>query len=112
MFWLTAIVRPFKLDDLYEQLLSEGVRGMTVTEVKGVGTQHIDSEIYRGNSYSSMFLPKIKIELAVKESDMSRIIEKIIETSKTGKKGDGKIFVTRLESSLRIRTGETDHQAI
>lgn len=112
MFWLTAIVRPFKLDDLYEQLLNEGVRGMTVTEVKGFGNQKIDPEIYRGNTYTSLFSHKVKIELAVRESDISRIIEKIIDTSKTGKPGDGKIFVTKLEQTLRIRTGEIDQQAI
>ena len=112
MFWLTAIVRPYKLEDLYEHLLSEGVRGMTVTEVKGVGIQQIDPEVYRGNSYTSLFLPKVKIELAIKEVDLPRIIQLIIDTTKTGKPGDGKIFVSRLEQAIRIRTGEVDFEAI
>ena len=112
MFWLTAIVRPFKLDDLYEELVGEGVKGMTVTEVKGVGNQHAVPEIYRGNSYTSLFLPKVKIELAVQEEDVARVIQKIVDTSKTGKPGDGKIFVTKLEQTLRIRTGELDNEAI
>ncbi len=112
MLWLTAIVRPFKLDDVYEQLLEEGVSGMTISEVKGVGNQEGNSETYRGNTYSTAFLPKIKIELAVNEDDAPRIIQKITDICKTGQTGDGKIFVTKLEQTLRIRTGEMDRQAI
>lgn len=112
MFWLTAIVRPFKLEDVYEQLLEEGVHGMTVSEVKGVGNQEGNEEVYRGKSYKSSFLPKIKIELAVPEEDITRISQKISDICKTGKTGDGKIFITKLEKTLRIRTGEIDQQAI
>ena len=112
MFWLTAIVRPFKLSDVYERLLSDGVGGMTVTEVKGFGNQRADTEIYRGNTYTSRFVPKVKIELAVCEKDLEQVIQSIIEASKTGNPGDGKIFVYKLEQTLRIRTGEVDLEAI
>ena len=112
MFWLTAIVRPFKLSDVYEQLLSDGVGGMTVTEVKGFGNQRADTEIYRGNTYTSRFVPKVKIEMAVCEKDLERVIQTIVDASKTGNPGDGKIFVHKLESALRIRTGEIDLEAL
>jgi len=112
MYWLTAIVRPFKLSDLYERLISEGVGGMTVTEVKGFGNQRAETEIYRGNSYASRFVPKVKVELAICEDDLERVIQSIVESSKTGSPGDGKIFVKKLEQTMRIRTGETDNQAI
>ena len=112
MFWLTAIVRPFKLSEVYERLLDEGVGGMTVTEVKGFGNQRADTEIYRGNTYTSRFVPKIKIELAVSAEDLPRMIECISESSRTGSPGDGKIFVCKLESAYRIRTEEVDLQAL
>jgi len=112
MFWLTAIVRPFKLSDVYERLISEGVGGMTVTEVKGFGNQRADTEIYRGNTYTSRFVPKVKIELAVCEQDLDQIVQSIVEASQTGNPGDGKIFVYKLEQALRIRTGEVDLEAI
>lgn len=112
MYWLTAIVRPFKLSDVYERLLSDGVGGMTVTEVKGFGNQRADTEIYRGNAYTSRFVPKVKIELAVSEKDLERVVQSIVESSQTGSPGDGKIFVYKLEQALRIRTGEVDLEAI
>jgi len=112
MFWLTAIVRPFKPEDVYEQLLEDGVKGMTVSEVKGVGNQKGNEEIYRGKSHKSSFVSKIKIEMAVPEDDLSRITQKITDICKTGKTGDGKIFITKLEQTMRIRTGEIDLQAI
>jgi nitrogen regulatory protein PII len=112
MYWLIAIVRPFKLSDVYDRLISEGVGGMTVTEVKGFGNQRADTEIYRGNAYTSHFVAKIKIEVAVCEEELDRVIESIVEVSKTGSPGDGKIFVYKLESALRIRTGEIDLDAI
>lgn len=112
MYWLTAIVRPFKLSDVYERLVSEGVGGMTVTEVKGFGNQRADTEVYRGNSYTSRFVPKVKIELAVSETELDRIIQSIVDVSQTGNPGDGKIFVYTLEQALRIRTEEVDLDAI
>ncbi len=112
MFWLTAILRPSKLSDVYEKLLNEGVGGMTVTEIKGFGNQRADTEIYRGDSYINRFVPKIKIEIAVCEDALERVVQSIVEVSKTGSPGDGKIFVHKLESALRIRTGETDLDAI
>lgn len=112
MYWLTAIVRPFKLSEVYERLVSEGVGGMTVSEVKGFGNQRADTEIYRGNTYSSRFVPKVKIELAVSESELDRVVQCVVEASKTGNPGDGKIFVYKLEQTLRIRTGEVDLEAI
>jgi len=112
MFWVSAIVRPFKLSDVYEQLLRDGVGGMTVTEVKGFGNQRAETEVYRGNAYTSRFIPKIKIELAVSESELERVIQTIIDASKTGSPGDGKIFISKLNRAIRIRTGEIDLQAI
>jgi len=112
MFWLTAIVRPFKLSNVYEHLIDSGAGGMTITEVKGFGNQKSDKEIYRGNEYTSRFLPKIKIELAVSKENLEQVIQIITDTSKTGKPGDGKIFVFKLENAVRIRTGEIDLEAI
>ncbi len=112
MFWLTAIVRPFKLNDIYERLLEDGIGGMTVTEVKGFGNQKAKMEVYRGNSYTSRFVPKIKLEIAVSEDDLERVIHSIQQSSQTGSPGDGKIFVHRLKQATRIRTGEIDLQAI
>lgn len=112
MFWISAIVRPFKLNDVYEQLINEGVGGMTVTEVKGFGNQRAKAEIYRGNTYVNLFVPKIKIEMAVPADSLEAIIQTLITASKTGSPGDGKIFVYKLEQAVRIRTGEIDQQAI
>ncbi len=112
MYWLVAIIRPFKLNDVYEGLIEENIGGMTVTEVKGVGSQRADASIYRGNTYSNHFIPKIKVEVAVCESVLDAVIETISKCAKTGKPGDGKIFVYRLQQAYRIRTNEIDLGAI
>ena len=109
---VTAIIKPFKLDDVREALSAIGVQGMTVTEVKGYGRQKGHTEIYRGAEYAVSFLPKIKIEVAVKAEMADAVIEAISGKAKTGQIGDGKIFVTPLEQVLRIRTGETDSEAL
>ncbi|MGC8659121.1 MAG: P-II family nitrogen regulator [Desulfomonilaceae bacterium] len=107
-----AIIKPFKLDDVKEALHSLGVQGMTVTEVKGFGRQKGHKEIYRGAEYLVDFLPKIKVEVVVKTSLVSQVIEKIIAAARTGSIGDGKIFVTPVETVVRIRTGERDEDAL
>lgn len=112
MKMITAIVKPFKLDDIRDQLSDIGIQGLTVTEAKGVGRQKGHTELYRGTEYVVNFLPKVKIEIAVKDEDLDRAIETIIAAAKTGKIGDGKIFVSSLESVVRIRTGELDEEAI
>lgn len=109
---ITAIIKPFRLDDVREALSATGVQGMTVTEVKGYGRQKGHTEIYRGAEYAVSFLPKIKIEIAVKSEMTDAVIEAISAKARTGQIGDGKIFVTPLESVLRIRTGETDGDAL
>jgi nitrogen regulatory protein P-II 2 len=109
---VTAIIKPFKLDDVREALSAIGVQGMTVTEVKGYGRQKGHTEIYRGAEYAVSFLPKIKIEVAVKTEMADAVIEAISGKAKTGQIGDGKIFVTPLEQVLRIRTGEADGDAL
>jgi nitrogen regulatory protein P-II 2 len=109
---VTAIIKPFKLDDVREALSAIGVQGMTVTEVKGYGRQKGHTEIYRGAEYAVSFLPKIKIEVAVKSEMSDAVIEAISSKAKTGQIGDGKIFVTPLEQVLRIRTGEADGDAL
>ncbi len=109
---ITAIIKPFKLDDVREQLSTLGVQGMTVTEVKGYGRQKGHTEIYRGAEYAVSFLPKLKIEVAVKTELVAAVIEAIASKAKTGQIGDGKIFVTPLDQALRIRTGETDGDAL
>jgi nitrogen regulatory protein P-II 2 len=109
---ITAIIKPFRLDDVREALSATGVQGMTVTEVKGYGRQKGHTEIYRGAEYAVSFLPKIKIEIAVKSEMADAVIEAIASKAKTGQIGDGKIFVTPLEAVLRIRTGETDGDAL
>ena len=109
---ITAIIKPFRLDDVREALSATGVQGMTVTEVKGYGRQKGHTEIYRGAEYAVSFLPKIKIEIAVKSEMAEAVIEAISSKAKTGQIGDGKIFVTPLEAVLRIRTGETDGDAL
>ena len=112
MKMITAIVKPFKLDDIRDQLSDLGIQGLTVTEAKGVGRQKGHTELYRGTEYVVNFLPKVKIEVAVKDEDLDRALETIVASAKTGKIGDGKIFVSNLERVVRIRTGETDEEAI
>jgi nitrogen regulatory protein P-II 1 len=107
-----AIIKPFKLDDVKEALHSLGVAGMTVTEVKGFGRQKGHKEIYRGAEYLVDFLPKIKVEVVVRTSLVNQVIEKIIAAARTGSIGDGKIFVTPVETVVRIRTGERDEDAL
>ena len=109
---ITAVVKPFRLDDVRNALAEVGVQGMTVTEVKGFGRQRGHTELYRGAEYVVDFLPKVKVEVAVADELAERAIEAIIEAAKTGKVGDGKIFVSTLDEVYRIRTGETGDQAI
>ena len=109
---ITAIIKPFKLDEVREALSAVGVQGVTVTEVKGFGRQKGHTELYRGAEYVVDFLPKAKIELAVDDDIAEQVIEAIANTARTGKIGDGKIFVTALEQAIRIRTGETGAEAV
>ncbi len=109
---ITAIIKPFKLDEVREALSEMGVTGLTVTEVKGFGRQKGHTEMYRGAEYVVDFLPKIKIEIVVSSADVEKVIDAIIKSAKTGKIGDGKIFVTQVEQTIRIRTGETDDNAV
>lgn len=109
---VTAIIKPFKLDDVREALSDIGVKGVTVMEVKGFGRQKGHTELYRGAEYVVDFLPKIKLEVAVEEGLVDSVIETITEAANTGKIGDGKIFVTSLEQVIRIRTGETGSDAL
>jgi nitrogen regulatory protein PII len=109
---ITAVVKPFRLDDVRNALAEVGVQGMTVTEVKGFGRQRGHTELYRGAEYVVDFLPKVKVEVAVTDELVERAIEAIIAAAKTGKVGDGKIFVTDLVQVYRIRTGETGDEAI
>ena len=107
-----AIIKPFKLDDVRDALTSIGVHGMTVTEVKGYGRQKGHTEIYRGAEYSVSFLPKLKIEVAVGSEQVDNVVEAITNAAKTGQIGDGKIFILGLDHAVRIRTGETDSDAL
>jgi nitrogen regulatory protein P-II 2 len=109
---VTAIIKPFKLDDVRQALHEVGIAGITVTEVKGFGRQKGHTELYRGAEYNVDFLPKLKIETAVTEELVEQVVEAIQRTAVTGKIGDGKIFVSALEEVIRIRTGETGAQAI
>jgi len=109
---ITAIIKPFKLDDVREALADIGIEGMTVTEVKGFGRQKGHTELYRGAEYVVDFLPKMKVEVAVPESLAERAMEAIQTAARTGKIGDGKLFVTTLEQVVRIRTGEVDEAAL
>ena len=109
---VTAIIKPFKLDEVREALAGVGVQGITVTEVKGFGRQKGHTELYRGAEYVVDFLPKVKVEVAVKTELVERVIEAIEKAANTGKIGDGKVFVLDLQSALRIRTGERDSAAI
>ncbi len=109
---VSAIIKPFKLDDVREALSDMGVQGVTVTEVKGFGRQKGHTELYRGAEYVVDFLPKVKIEAAVDDDLVDQVIEAISKSANTGKIGDGKIFVVNLEQAIRIRTGETGPEAL
>jgi nitrogen regulatory protein PII len=109
---ITAIVKPFKLDDVKTALRDAGVQGMTVTEVQGFGRQRGHTEVYRGQEYTIDFVPKVRIEILVDEAALDGVLDTIITAAKTDKIGDGKIWVTAVESIVRIRTGERDHDAI
>ena len=109
---ITAIIKPFKLDDVRKAIGDVGVQGVTVTEVRGFGRQRGHTEIYRGAEYTVEFVPKTKIEIAVADSLADQVIEAIINSAKTGKVGDGKIFITETVRVIRIRTGETDNAAL
>jgi nitrogen regulatory protein P-II 2 len=112
MKMITAIIKPFKLDDVRVAVSEIGIQGITVTEVKGFGRQRGHTELYRGAEYVVDFLPKAKIELAVDDHIADQVTEAIIEAARTGKVGDGKIFVTELEQAIRIRTGEVGSEAV
>jgi len=109
---ITAVIKPFKLDDVREALSDIGVQGITVTEVKGFGRQKGHTELYRGAEYVVDFLPKVKIEVATSDQLTEQVVEAITKAANTGKIGDGKIFVSNLEQVIRIRTGETGNEAI
>ncbi len=112
MKMITAVIKPFKLDEVREALSAIGVQGITVTEVKGFGRQKGHTELYRGAEYVVDFLPKIKLEAAIKADQLDQVIEAIEKSAQTGKIGDGKIFVADLEQVIRIRTGETGSEAL
>lgn len=112
MKMITAIIKPFKLDDVRDALGEVGVTGMTVTEVKGFGRQKGHTELYRGAEYVVDFLPKLKLEMAVSDRDVERVVETIVETAASGRIGDGKIFVTSIDRAVRIRTGEEGDDAL
>ena len=109
---VTAIIKPFKLDDVRQGLSELGVTGMTVTEVRGFGRQRGHTEVYRGAEYTVEFVPKTRIEVAIADSLLEQVIDAVMQTGRTGKVGDGKIFVTELVTVVRIRTGEKDASAI
>ncbi len=109
---VTAIIKPFKLDDVRQALADVGVKGVTVTEVKGFGRQRGHTELYRGAEYVVDFLPKMKVEVAIGDELLEQVLEVISNTARTGKIGDGKVFVTDLEQVIRIRTGETGVEAV
>ena len=109
---VTAIIKPFKLDDVREAISEIGIDGLTVTEVKGFGRQKGHTELYRGAEYQVDFLPKVKLEIAVQDDQVDRLVEAIVGAAKTGKIGDGKVFVYDLEQAVRIRTGESDTDAL
>ncbi len=112
MKMITAIIKPFKLDDVRQAVAEIGIQGITVTEVKGFGRQRGHTELYRGAEYVVDFLPKAKIELAVADDVVDQVVEAITNTARTGKIGDGKIFVSELIQAIRIRTGETGSEAV
>ena len=112
MKMVMAVIKPFKLDDVRETLAETGVAGITASEVKGFGRQKGHTELYRGAEYVVDFLPKVKVEVVVKDDDVDRCVDAIIKAARTGKIGDGKIFVTTVERIVRIRTGEIDESAV
>ena len=112
MKFVSAIIKPFKLDEVRESLSSIGIQGITVTEVKGFGRQKGHTELYRGAEYVIDFLPKVKLEVAIKDEMLDRVIDAIEKSAATGKIGDGKIFVFNLEQAYRLRTGEADEEAL
>ena len=109
---IIAIIKPFKLDDVRDALTSVGIHGMTIAEVKGYGRQKGHKEIYRGSEYAINFLPKVRVDVAVDDNQVDRVVEVISNAAKTGQIGDGKIFITSIEGAVRIRTGETDSAAL
>jgi nitrogen regulatory protein P-II 2 len=109
---IIAIIKPFKLDDVRDALTANGIQGMTVAEVKGYGRQKGHKEIYRGAEYAVNFLPKIRVDVAVDDNRVDKVVEVIANAAKTGQIGDGKIFITGIEGAVRIRTGETDSDAL
>jgi nitrogen regulatory protein P-II 2 len=112
MKMIIAIIKPFKLEDVRDALTSSGIQGMTIAEVKGYGRQKGHKEIYRGAEYAVNFLPKIRVEVAVDDNQVDKVVEMVANAAKTGQIGDGKIFVTSIDSAVRIRTGETDSDAL
>ena len=109
---IEAIIRPFKLDDVKEALLEEGVRGLTISEVRGYGRQKGHTETYRGSEYRIEFVPKMKIEVVVEDSKVEKVVDAISKTAKTGQVGDGKIFISKIEDVVRIRTDESGKHAL
>jgi nitrogen regulatory protein PII len=112
MKMITAIIKPFRLDEVREALSETGITGMTLTEAKGFGRQKGHTELYRGAEYTVDFLPKVKIEVAVNAEQLDAVLEAIMQAAQTGKVGDGKIFVSDIEKTVRIRTGEVDNDAL
>lgn len=112
MKMITAIIKPFRLDEVREALSETGITGMTLTEVKGFGRQKGHTELYRGAEYTVDFLPKVKIEVAVTAEQLDAVLDAIMQAAQTGKVGDGKIFVSDIEKTIRIRTGEIDNDAL
>ena len=112
MKMITAVIKPFKLEEVREALAECGVTGLTITEVKGFGRQNGHTELYRGAEYVVDFLPKVKVEVVVKSEDVDRCVDAIVNVARTGKIGDGKIFVTAVERTVRIRTGDLDDAAV
>jgi nitrogen regulatory protein P-II 2 len=112
MKMVTAIIKPFKVDEVRDALTAIGVHGMTATEVKGYGRQKGHTEIYRGTEYAVSFLPKVKIEIAVPTAQVDKVVETVITAAKTGQIGDGKIFIFGIDQAIRIRTGESDDAAL
>ena len=109
---IIAIIKPFKLDEVHDALNRLGISGMTVTEVKGYGRQKGHTEIYRGTEYAVSFLPKVRVEVVVPTQQVDQVVDAIVNTARTGQIGDGKIFITSIDQAIRIRTGETDNEAL
>lgn len=112
MIKIEAVIRPFKLDEVKEALVEEGIRGLTITEVRGYGRQKGHTETYRGSEYRIEFIPKIKIEIVVEKEKMEKVIEAILRAAKTGQVGDGKIFISEIQDVIRIRTEESGKEAL